>query len=45
MTGSGLWPSLLATWLTVTPVPVATPAPGVAPPAPPVLSILPDRRD
>ncbi len=45
MTGTALWPSLLATWLTLTPVPASAPAPGASQPAPPTLSILPDRRD
>ena len=26
---SGLWPTLLATWLSITPVPAAAPEPGV----------------
>ena len=45
MTGTALWPSLLATWLTLAPVPAAAPGPGMANPAPPVAGALPARRD
>lgn len=45
MTGTALWPSLLATWLTLTPVPVASPAPGAANLAPPAVSSGTTRRD
>ena len=45
MAGStALWPSLLATWLSLTPVPGGAPAPGAAPVTPPSIA-LPSRPD
>jgi hypothetical protein len=42
---SGLWPTLLATWLSITPVPAAAPEPGAGE-APVVREAsLPVRRD
>ena len=45
VSNSGLWPTLLATWLSITPVPAAAPEPGAG--AAPVVSEvnLPVRRD
>jgi hypothetical protein len=42
---SGLWPTLLATWLSITPVPATAPEPGAG--AAPVMreASLPARRD
>ena len=45
VSNSGLWPTLLATWLSITPVPAAAPEPGAG--AAPVMREvnLPVRRD
>jgi len=45
VSNSGLWPTLLATWLSITPVPATAPEPGAG--AAPVLreASLPVRRD
>ncbi len=44
---TSLWPSLLATWLSVTPLPAATnsPSAGVPVQAPPGIALPPPRRD
>ena len=45
MVGStALWPTLLATWLNLTPVPSSMPAAGTPVPPPPAIG-LPARRD
>ncbi len=41
--GTGLWPSLLATWLSLTPVPSGSTAAAPLPPPPAIA--LPPRRD
>jgi hypothetical protein len=45
VSNSGLWPTLLATWLSITPVAAAAPEPGAG--AAPVMreASLPARRD
>jgi len=40
---TGLWPTLLATWLNLTPVPPPTPAPAAGEPPPPVVAWTPRR--
>ncbi len=45
MTAGSLWPGILATWLSVTPVPASTPAPGVANAPQPLPIMQPARRD
>ena len=43
MATTGLWPSLLATWLSLAPVPSAAPAEAVTTPPPIATIALPDR--
>jgi hypothetical protein len=45
MTAGSLWPAILATWLSVTPVPASTPAPGAANTPQQPATMLPARRD
>lgn len=42
---TGLWPTLLATWLSITPVPVSTPEPGADNAGAPREVSLPAKRD
>jgi hypothetical protein len=42
---TGLWPTLLATWLSITPVPAPTPEPGADNARPPREVSLPVKRD